>query len=136
MTISQEPRAAAPPTDAAREDAFGQRLKHGLSFRNIGAVYVWALIIVVFTIWVPETFPTWETVKQLLNGNAVTAMLALALVIPLCARVFDLSVAYVASLSGVTVAYFLEHSRFGRAGRRARPRHRPARRRDQRASSW
>ena len=110
MSISQESRAAAPPTDAVQPDAFGQRLKHGLSFRNIGAVYVWALIIIVFTIWVPDTFPTWATVKQLLNGNAVTAMLALALVIPLCARVFDLSVAYVASLSGVTVAYFLEQS--------------------------
>ena len=109
VSISPRARAAAAPDGRRATGRVGQRLKHGLSFRNIGAVYVWALIIVIFTIWVPDTFPTWATVKQVLNGNAVTAMLALALVIPLCARVFDLSVAYVASLSGVTVAYFLEH---------------------------
>src|SRR4051794_17981616 len=108
MSISSEP--LAPPRQVAvRRDPLGQRLRNGLSFRNIGAVYVWALIIIVFTIWVPDTFPTWATVKQLVNGNAVTALMALALVIPLCARVFDLSVAYVASLSAVTVAYFIAH---------------------------
>ena len=36
----------------------------GLAFNNIGAVYVWLAIVVVFSIWVPETFPTISTVKQ------------------------------------------------------------------------
>src|SRR4051794_21580973 len=109
MSISSEP--LAPPRQVALpRDPLAQRLRTGLSFRNIGAVYVWVAIIIIFTIWVPDTFPTWATVKQLVNGNAVTGLMALALVIPLSARVFDLSVAYVASLSGVTTAYFLAHS--------------------------
>jgi ribose transport system permease protein len=76
-----------------------------LSFANIGAVYVLLAIVVIASIWLPEVFPTLATVKQILNNNAVTALAALAILIPLCAGVFDLSFAYVMSLSGVTTAY-------------------------------
>ena len=62
------------------------------------------MIIVIFSIWVPDTFPTWATAKQILNGNAVVAMLALSLLIPLSAGVFDLSTAYTATLAGVLLA--------------------------------
>jgi ribose transport system permease protein len=72
-------------------------------------VYVLAIIAVVFSLWVPETFPTWSTVKQILNNNAVTGLMALSLVIPLCTRTFDLSIGYVASLTCVTSAYMIEH---------------------------
>ena len=75
-----------------------------LSFSNIGAVYVLLVIIAIFSIWLPDTFPDLATVKQILNGNAVLAMIALSLLIPLTAGTFDLSTAYTASFSGVLVA--------------------------------
>lgn len=78
-----------------------------LSPRNIGAVYVLIVICVVFSIWVPQTFPHLATIKQVLDGNAITALAALALIVPLSARTFDLSFAYVMSLSGVTAAHFI-----------------------------
>lgn len=78
-----------------------------LSPRNIGAFYVLALIIIVFSFWVPNTFPTMATVKQVLDSSAITLMAALALIVPLSARTFDLSFAYVMSLSGVTTAHFI-----------------------------
>ena len=80
------------------------KLRAKLAFTNIGAVYVLPVIIVIFSIWVPDTFPTWATAKQILNGNAVVAMLALSLLIPLSAGVFDLSTAYTATLTGVLLA--------------------------------
>jgi ribose transport system permease protein len=83
------------------------RLARGLAFNNIGAVYVWVAIAVVFSIWVPQTFPTISTVKQVLNANALTALGALAITIPLAARVFDLSFAYTMTLTGVITAHFL-----------------------------
>ena len=43
-----------------------------LSPKNIGAVYVLIAIIVVFSVWAPDTFPTVDTVKVILNQNAVT----------------------------------------------------------------
>jgi ribose transport system permease protein len=83
------------------------RVLRGLAFDKVGAVYVWLGIVVVFSIWVPNTFPTLSTVKQVLNANAITALAALAITIPLAARVFDLSFAYVMTLTGVITAHFL-----------------------------
>jgi ribose transport system permease protein len=78
-----------------------------LSIRNIGAVYVLIAICIVFSIWAPQTFPHLATVQQVLDGNAITALAALALIVPLATRTFDLSFAYVMSLSGVTAAHFI-----------------------------
>jgi ribose/xylose/arabinose/galactoside ABC-type transport system permease subunit len=84
-----------------------RRAVAALSFRTIGAVYVWLLIIVLFSVWAPDTFPTVTTVKQVLNGNAVAGLVALSVVLPLAARVFDLSVAFTMSLTSVLTAYFM-----------------------------
>ena len=78
-----------------------------LAFDKVGAVYVWIAIIVVFSIWVPETFPNITTAKQILNSNAITALAALSVTIPLAARVFDLSFALNMTLCGVAVAHFV-----------------------------
>jgi len=75
-----------------------------MAFDKVGAVYVWVAIIIVFSIWVPDTFPTLDTAKQILNSNAITGLAALAITIPLAARVFDLSFAFVMTLTGVAVA--------------------------------
>lgn len=83
------------------------RVARGLAFNNIGAIYVWLGIVVLFSIWVPDTFPTVSTVKQVLNANALTALAALSITIPLAARVFDLSFAYTMTLTGVITAHFL-----------------------------
>jgi ribose transport system permease protein len=95
------------PVKAPSTPSVGQRLRRGLAFNRIGAVYVWLAIVVVFSIWVPDTFPTISTVKQVLNANALTALAALAITIPLAARVFDLSFAYTMTLTGVITAHFL-----------------------------
>ena len=84
-----------------------KRVAHGLAFDRIGAVYVWLGIIALFSIWVPETFPNLATAKQILNANAITALAALSITIPLAARVFDLSFAGVMTLTGVAVAHLI-----------------------------
>jgi ribose transport system permease protein len=93
------------PTGAAT--GWRSNLAASLSPSNIGAVYVLIVICIVFSIWAPQTFPQAATIKQVLNSNAITALAALALIVPLSARVFDLSFAYVMSLSGVTAAHFV-----------------------------
>jgi len=82
----------------------------GLSPKNVSAVYVLILIIIVFSFWAPDTFPQFATVRQVLNSNAVVGLAALSLAIPLSARVFDLSFAYTMSLTGVTTAHFVASS--------------------------
>jgi ribose transport system permease protein len=84
-----------------------KRVLRALSFDTIGAVYVWIAIVIVFSIWVPSTFPTMATVKEILNTNAITALAALSITIPLAARVFDLSFAYTMTFTGVVTAHFI-----------------------------
>lgn len=78
-----------------------------LSPKRIGAIYIWIAIIVVFTIWEPSQFATWQTVKTVLNQNTVSGIIALALVVPLSARVFDLSIGYILGVSTALLAYLL-----------------------------
>ena len=85
--------------------ALGARLKRGLSFSTVGGLYVLLAMIVVFSIWVPETFPKWDTVRQILNNNSVAAMAALTLVVPLAAGVFDISSPHIMTLSGIMCTY-------------------------------
>jgi len=106
MTQSTQPKATGAVTSQAATDT-RRRWVAALSPRNIGAFYVLAVIVVVFSIWVPGTFPTTATFKQILDSNAITAMAALALVVPLSARTFDLSFAYTMTLSGCVAAHFV-----------------------------
>jgi ribose transport system permease protein len=92
---------------ASKKKAKGRGLAHYVSFRNIGAIYVWIAIIIVFSIWAPDTFPTWQTAKTVLNQNAVSGLVALALIVPLSSRVFDLSVGNAVGLCNVIVAWLL-----------------------------
>jgi ribose transport system permease protein len=101
------PEASGHPDGA---DPWATRVRRGLSFSSIGGIYVLLLAIVVFSIWVPDTFPQFATVRQVLNNNAVSAMAGLTLVVPLAAGVFDISVPYTMTLSGVMCTYAIVHS--------------------------
>src|SRR5215204_5054442 len=103
--VAQAARPSTGASTAHTRPPFSNRLRSGLAFDRIGAVYVWLGIIVVFTLWAPETFPNIGTAKQILNSNAITGLAALSITIPLAARVFDLSFAYIMTLTGVAVAH-------------------------------
>ena len=91
----------------ATRPPISRRVMRKMAFDRIGAIYVWIAIIVVFSIWVPSTFATMTTVKQILNSYSISGIAALAITIPFCAGVFDLSFGYVMSLTGVTAAHFV-----------------------------
>lgn len=73
--------------------------------RNIGVVYLYALIWAVFLLWVPTTWLTWLTHRSVLNQNAILVVVAIGLLVPLSAGVFDLSIAGAISASAVMVAW-------------------------------
>ena len=66
-------------------------------------LYLWAAFIVTFSIWRPELFPTTATVHSVASGQAVAAILGIALVVPLAAGVFDLSIGSTTNLSAIVV---------------------------------
>ncbi len=73
--------------------------------RNIGVVYLYLLLWVVFTTWVPDTWLTWLTHRSVLNQQAILVVVALGLLVPLATGVFDLSIAGTMSAAAVTVSW-------------------------------
>jgi len=86
-----------------------KKIRGKLGVRTIGAIYVWIGLIVLFTILEPSLFFSYATVKQILNEYAVTGLIALGLLLPLSAGVYDLSVGAVAGLSSIGAAWSLGH---------------------------
>lgn len=75
-------------------------------FDRFSGLYVLVAIIVTFGVWVPETFLTTQTLTSVASQQAVVAILALGILMPLAAGVFDLSVGAMLGLSVVLVCKF------------------------------
>jgi len=69
-----------------------------LSFRNVSAVYILAALLLVFAVWIPDTFYTETTMRTLFDSQAIVGLVAVSLVIPLAAGVFNLAVGQVIEL--------------------------------------
>jgi ribose transport system permease protein len=84
-----------------------EKIARALSFRNISAIYIFAVMFIVFSIWVPNTFLQWNTWKALLDSQAVTAILAVGLVIALSAGAFDLAIGTELGFGAIFVGWLL-----------------------------
>jgi ribose transport system permease protein len=84
-----------------------EKLARALSFRNISAIYIFIVMFIVFSIWVPHTFLQWNTWKALFDAQAVTAILAVGLVIALSAGTFDLAIGTELGFGAIFVAWLL-----------------------------
>jgi ribose transport system permease protein len=83
------------------------RVARALSPRNFSALYVFAAIFIIFSLWVPETFLTGTTWRTLLDNQAIVALAAVALVPPLAAGVFDLAIGAELGFSGIFSAWLI-----------------------------
>jgi len=111
--MSSQPSAAAGVTD--KEAAAPARARRSspldsLRPQNIGAIYVWLLLIVIFSIWIPDLFLTNITLHRVFNEYAITGIAALSVVLPLAAGVFDLAVGATIGLSGIVAGWVLVHT--------------------------
>ena len=97
MTDSAPIQAAAPPERAAHK-ALAHRLE------QFGLIIVWLLLIAVFGYLRPDTFLTWSNLSTILGSQAVLVVVTLGLIIPLTANDFDLSIAFIMTLSSMLVA--------------------------------
>jgi len=89
-----------PPTMSAQ-------LRRMLSFQNISALYLFVLLFVAFSLWVPSTFLSSGVWRALLSGQAVTCLVAVGLVPSLAAGVFDLAVGSEVGLGAILAAWAL-----------------------------
>jgi ribose transport system permease protein len=83
------------------------RVRRALSFRSISALYIFAALFMLFALWVPDTFLASSTWKALLDDQAVTALVAVALVIPLSAGSFNLAIGAEVGMGSILSAWLL-----------------------------
>lgn len=95
----------APPTPETIPPRPRHRILPSLAPTNVSAVYLLLGIIVFFALKVPDTFLTATTFKTILSRDAVTALVALGLLVPLATGSFDLSVGSTLSLGGVVAGW-------------------------------
>ncbi len=66
-----------------------------------GLAAILVLLFVVFSLTMPDTFPTRFNIESLISEQAVTALLALAVMLPMSVGQFDLSVGYFVGLAHI-----------------------------------
>lgn len=76
---------------------------------RFSGLYVLGLLIAFFSVTLPHLFPTTQTAQSIASGAAVTGVAAMALLLPLAAGVFDLSVAGQLGLGVVVVSWLQSH---------------------------
>jgi ribose transport system permease protein len=77
--------------------------------QKASALYLLGLIILIFGLWIPDTFLSVTTFRVVLADQVVVGILGLALLIPLTAGVFDLSVGAMLAFSLVMVSRLVEN---------------------------
>jgi len=81
----------------------GQRRSLEFGFDRFSGLYLWALFILVFGIWTPSLFLTSVTLHSVASEEAIAGMLGIAVLVPLVAGQYDLSVGSVINISTVVV---------------------------------
>ena len=84
-----------------------------LGLDRFSALYLGAIFIMTFGIWTPDLFLTMSTVQSIASSQAIGAIMAIAVIVPLAAGVFDLSIGAVVTLSAVIVAIQQERNGWG-----------------------
>lgn len=108
QNVVESARATDRPDPRPRR-ATGRRIAGSLGLDRYSGLYVFVAIFVIFSLWVPDTFLQVDNFKLIASQQAITAVLAMAVIIPMAADVFDLSFAAIMGLSTMLVAY-LQHS--------------------------
>ena len=72
-----------------------------------GLLALTALLVLIFSLALPRTFPTLDTVDSILSTQSIPALLALAATVPIVTGAFDLSIGYGLGLAHVMVLYLV-----------------------------
>ncbi len=112
-TVAAEQAADPTSVPAVPQQRLVTRLRAAVAFRNIAALYLLAFMVVVFALWVPDTFLTSGTFRSLLSDEAITCLAAVGLVVPIAAGAIDLAIGAEVGLGAILVAWLLSDQQLG-----------------------
>src|SRR5829696_6006600 len=87
-------------TEAVRGSAFAQRVKT-LELQEYALAIVVVLLFIVGAILKPDTFPTWDNVRNMLTQASVVGVLAIGMTFVIATAGIDLSVGSMVAAAGV-----------------------------------
>ena len=68
------------------------RRRINLGLDKYSGLYVWALIVIIFSLWIPSLFLQVDNARTVLAFQAVSIVLALGLLVPVAAGAFDVTI--------------------------------------------
>ena len=77
----------------------------GFGLDKFSGLYVWGILILVFGLWIPDLFLNVANFRIIASSQAVPAVVALGLLVPVACGVFDLSIAGTLGVSETVVIY-------------------------------
>ncbi len=83
------------------------RLPRSFGFDRFSGMYLWASLIILFSVWQPKLFPTGATVHSVAANRAIVALLALGVLVPLIGGVFDLAIGATANLATLSAVLLI-----------------------------
>jgi len=81
--------------------------RFNLGIDKYSGLYVWAILIVVFSLWIPDLFLSWDNARTILSFQAISLVLALGLIVPIASASFDLTIAATLTVGAVITAWAL-----------------------------
>jgi len=82
------------------------RLFRGLGFERLSGLYLWAVLILIFSVWQTQ-FRTLSTAHTIAGERSISAILGLAIIIPLACGAFDLSVGAIANFATINAVLLI-----------------------------
>src|SRR5271169_1603987 len=73
---------------------------------RFSGIYVWAALILIFSLWVPSLFDTATNARIIAGSQAITAIVAMGLIVPVACGAFDLSIAGTLGVAVCVVIWF------------------------------
>jgi ribose transport system permease protein len=99
QTVESAPAGEAAPPEPRPQRPPGRKRSITSRVAPFSALFVWAGIVLLFSLLVPDTFPTTANLRIILSNEAISAIVALGLLLPLAAGRYDLSIGGVMSIS-------------------------------------
>ena len=84
-------------------------------------IIAFVIMVIVFSLAKPDTFPTWENWKNILTAAAPALIVAAGLTVPLVMQDFDLSFGAMISLAGGCAVALMAKNDVGLGARRSSP---------------
>jgi ribose transport system permease protein len=113
--VTETGRPAAPSAATAADPAAAPESERGAGMRSrwspvelgerYGILVLWAVVIILFSLLRPQTFPTSANFETIFGTQAVQLVITLGLIVSLTAGEFDLSVAAVMGFAATMVAF-------------------------------